>query len=65
MPFQIRNVDTGYVYTDAPTLSAARRYCEQHLLSRAASREGFLSDLAAGLINVYDISHTTLTGAGF
>ena len=65
MPFEIRNAHTGETYTHAPTLRAARSFCEQRLLRSAASREGFLSNLAAGLITVYDASNTCYPGGGF
>lgn len=65
MPFTIRNAGTGDTYTEAPTLQAARLFCEQRLLRSAASREGFLSNLAAGLITVYEAHNTNYRGAGF
>ena len=63
--FTIRNAYTGATLAQVPTLSAARTYCEQHLLRSAASREGFLSNLAAQYITVYDASNTCYRGAGF
>lgn len=63
--FTIKNAVTGTIYATAPSLSAARAYCEQRLLRSAASREGFLSNLAAQIITVYDASHTCYRGAGF
>jgi len=63
--FTIKNAHTGTVYVQAPTLTEARRFCDQRLLRSAASREGFLSNLAAGLITVYDASNTCYQGAGF
>ena len=65
MAFVIRNAYTGAIYAEAKTLQDARRFCEQRLLRSAASREGFLSNLAAGLITVYDASATVFKGAGF
>lgn len=65
MPITIRNAHTGEVYTEARTLQDARRFCEQRLLRSAASREGFLSNLAAGVITVYDASNTVYRGGGF
>ena len=58
MNFEIRNAETGKVYGHTKTLTEARHFCEQRLLMSAASREGFLSNLAAGLITVYDASAT-------
>jgi hypothetical protein len=63
--FTIKNSETGRVYGHARTLSEARQFCEQRLLRSAASREGFLSNLAAGLITVYDASATCYRAAGF
>lgn len=65
MSFTVRNAYSGDVYTVAPTLQAARQFCNQRLLRSAASREGFLSNLAAGLITVYDASGTVYRDAGF
>ena len=65
MAFTIRNAYTGETYTETKTLQDARRFCEQRLLRSAASREGFLSNLSAGLITVYDASATVFKGAGF
>ena len=65
MNFEIRNAMTGKVYGHTKTLTEARRFCEQRLLRSAASREGFLSNLAAGLITVYDASATCYRTAGF
>ena len=63
--FTVKNAHTGTVYVQTPTLTAARNYCQQHLLRSAASREGFLSNLAAQIITVYDASATCYQGAGF
>ena len=65
--FTIKNAETGKVYGHAPTLSAARIFCEQRLLKSSASREEFLSNLAAGLITVYEAHCLTrgYFGAGF
>lgn len=65
MNFEIRNAATGKVYGHTKTLTEARQFCEQRLLRSAASREGFLSNLAAGLITVYDASSTCYRTAGF
>lgn len=65
MSFTIRNAYSNDVYTVAPTLQAARQFCNQRLLRSAASREGFFSNLAAGLITVYDASATVYRDAGF
>lgn len=65
MAYTVRNAHTGEIYFEAPTLQAARNFCGQRLLRSAASREGFLSNLAAGVITVYDASHTIYSGAGF
>ena len=67
MTFTIKNDTTGKIYGQAPTLRAARVFCEQRLLRTAADREGTLSNLAAGLIIVYEahcLSRGYL-GAGF
>lgn len=65
MSYVIRNAYTDEVYTEAPTLQKARQFCDQRLLRSAASREGFLSNLAAGYITVYDASATCYRGPGF
>jgi hypothetical protein len=65
MAFIIKNAHTGDIYTEAKTLQIARQFCNQRLLRSAASREGFLSNLAAGLITVYDASSTVYRDAGF
>ena len=65
MAYTIRNAHTGELLQQAASLQAARHFCEQRLLRSAASREGFLSNLAAGLITVYDASSTIYRGAGF
>lgn len=61
----VRNAHTDEIYTEVPTLQAARQFCDQRLLRSAASRDGFLSNLAAGIITVYDASATVYRGAGF
>jgi len=58
MNFEIRNAETGKVYGHTKTLTEARHFCGQRLLRSAASREGFLSNLAAGLITVYEAQGT-------
>lgn len=63
--FTVKNAHTGDVYAQLRTLSEARKFCSQRLLRSAASREGFLSNLAAGVITVYDASATVYVGAGF
>ena len=65
MAFTIKNEFTGKVYGQTSTLQAARTFCEQRLLRSAASKEGFLSNLAAGLITVYDASHTCYRSCNF
>ena len=67
MTFTIKNDATGKVYGQAPTLRAARAFCEQRLLRSAANKEGFLSNLAAGLITVYEAHNVSrgYFGAGF
>ena len=65
MAFTIKNEATGKVYCQVPTLQAARTFCEQRLLRSAASKEGFLSNLAAGLITVYEASHTCYRSCNF
>jgi hypothetical protein len=48
------------------TLSTARNYCEQNLLTRSVSdRTMFLSDLAAGLIQVHESGYTERFSVGF
>jgi hypothetical protein len=48
------------------TLSTARNYCEQNLLTRAVSdRTMFLSDLAAGYIQVYQNTYVDGFKVGF
>ena len=61
----IQNAYTGQTLAQVRTLTDARRHCEQNLLRSSASREGFLSTLAAGLIQVYDASATIYQGGGF
>lgn len=61
----IKNAHTKEVIAQVPTLSEARKFCTQRLLRSAASREGFLSNLAAGFVTVYDASHTCFRDAGF
>ena len=63
--FTIKNANTGAVLAQVPTLTAARQFCDQRLLRSAASREGFLSNLASRIITVYDASGTIYRGAGF
>lgn len=65
MAIIIRNLNTGDAYTEAATLQAARRFCEQRLLRSTAGREAFLSGLAAGIIDVCDARCTNYRGAGF
>ena len=54
MPYILRNAGTREDLATVPTLTAARRYCNDRLLSKSADRTAFLSDLAAGLIRVSD-----------
>lgn len=61
----IKNAHTGGVLAQVQTLSQARSFCDQRLLRSAASREGFLSNLASGIITVYDASNTCYRGVGF
>lgn len=65
MNFEIINSESGKVYGHTKTLTEARHFCEQRLLRSAASREGFLSNLAAGRITVYEASATCYRTAGF
>jgi hypothetical protein len=64
--FTLKNTATDSVYV-APTLTAARNYCSQHLLraDNSQNRTAFLSDLAAGLITVYAAAGTEYIGPGF
>lgn len=63
--FTIRNTYTSQVYTVSGTLSQARNFCEQNLLRSSKGRVDFLSDLAAGLIMVYDARNGIYKGPGF
>nr|BDD46147.1 hypothetical protein 44 [bacterium] len=71
MNFEIRNSETREVYGHVRTLTDARNFCRQRLLklsadrSSAEGRQEHLSNLAAGLITVYDARHTNYTHAGF
>lgn len=67
MAFLIRNSATGETLTKAPSLQAARNYCQQRLLRSAAEdRTQLLSGIAAGVINVYDDRHGShYYGPGF
>ena len=60
--FTIRNAYTQHVYTAAPTMRQARAYCGQMLLRCAHDRQRILSDLAAGLIEVYETRNVTHNG---
>ena len=63
--FTIKNTVTGNIYGQAKTLRDARTFCDNRLLRSGASREEFLSNLAAGIISVYDARHTAYQGPGF
>ena len=67
MSFTIKNDTTGKVYYEAATLTDARNFCGQRLLRLAADRQGFLSNLAAGLITVYEAHSLSrgYSGPGF
>jgi hypothetical protein len=60
MGYKVINAYTKQVYVEGVTLQQARAFCSQRLLRQAASREGCLSNLAAGYISVYDASGTAL-----
>ena len=69
--FEIRNAHTGKVYGHTKTLTDARHFCQQRLLAASIdrhspeSRQEFLSNLAAGLITVFEASGTNYIHAGF
>lgn len=65
MNFTIKNCDTGKVFGHTRTLSEARSFCGQRLLKTSKDRQGFLSDLAAGLIDVFEARNTNYTHPGF
>ena len=65
MNFEIRNSETGKVYGHTKTLTEARHFCQQRLLKSSAEKEMFLSNLAAGLITVFEAHNTNYIHAGF
>ena len=65
MNFEIRNSETGTVYGHTKTLTEARHFCQQRLLKSSDNRATFLSNLAAGLITVYEVHNTNYLNAGF
>jgi hypothetical protein len=66
MAFLIRNAYTGETLTQAPSLQAARNYCQQRLLRSAAEdRTQLLSGIAAGVISVFDARNGNYNGPGF
>lgn len=66
MPYILRNAFTRENLAACPTLTAARQFCDQRLLRQSEDRTTFLSDLAAGLIRVYDAAATCpYRGPGF
>lgn len=58
MNFKIRNSATGKVYAQVKTLSEARGFCRQRLLRVSGNRTKTLSDIAAGIVNVYEARNT-------
>lgn len=60
--FTIRNAYTGHVYATAATLQEARNKCGQALLRCPHDRQRILSDLAAGLIEVYEARDASCPG---
>ena len=65
MSFTIKNCGTGKVYGHAKTLSEARAFCGQRLLRASKDRTKVLSDMAAGLIDVFDARATNYIHPGF
>ena len=65
MNFIIKNCDTGKVYGHAKTLSEARALCGQLLLKASKDRTMVLSDIAAGLIDVFEAKNTNYIHPGF
>ncbi len=63
--FTVKNAHTGEILTQTRTLTDARHWCDQRLHRAAGSREEFLSNLAAGIIAVYNASATEYRGPGF
>lgn len=53
---------SGKVYAECLPLSKARTFCSQHLLKVAKTRAGVQSDMAAGLISVYDARYESNPG---
>jgi hypothetical protein len=62
MAYTVRNAQTKQAYTVAPTLREARAFCGQMLLKTAYDRTRTLSDLASGLIEVYEARGTDCPG---
>ncbi len=58
MNFEIRNSATGKIYAQVKTLSEARNFCQQRLLRVSSNREQTLSNIAAGIIDVYEARNT-------
>lgn len=58
MNFEIRNSATGKIYAQVKTLSEARNFCQQRLLRVSGNRTKTLSNIAAGIIDVYE-AHST------
>ena len=65
MNFTIKNCDTGKVYGHTKTLSEARAFCGQRLLKASKDRPMILSDIAAGLIDVFEARTTNYIHPGF
>ena len=58
MNFEIRSSATGQIYAQVKTLSEARNFCRQRLLRVRGPRTKTLSNMASGIIDVYE-AHST------
>jgi hypothetical protein len=64
MNFTVKNGVTKEIYGQFKTLKQARDYCSQNLLKLSDDRTTHLSNLAAGIINVYEAANTNYIGPG-